>query len=198
MEVSSTSMNVARVTVRAMIQGLTAGRQASAWSRGTEAALIYANSYWISLIHTLLIRIPLPQTSLTQTSLTYPDLGFHRHAGAEFVVFVGSRLKHNLYRDALHDFHVIAGGVFGRQQAEAGAAGAGDAINFAFIFAAGGVYLDVDLLTDFHLAMLRLFKVRGNPYVNERNDHHYLLSGSDILSDLGGAIADHAIDRGDN
>jgi hypothetical protein len=30
MEVSSTSMNVARVTVTAMIQGFTAGRQASA------------------------------------------------------------------------------------------------------------------------------------------------------------------------
>jgi hypothetical protein len=42
MEVSSTSMNVARVTVRAMIQGLMAGRQASAaaLSKEAEAELI--------------------------------------------------------------------------------------------------------------------------------------------------------------
>src|SRR5438132_6710057 len=40
MEVSSTSMKVAKVTARAMIQGLTAGRQASALSNVDAAALI--------------------------------------------------------------------------------------------------------------------------------------------------------------
>src|SRR5215469_2353347 len=40
MEVSSTSMNVAKVTARAMIHGLTAGRQASALSKVVVAALI--------------------------------------------------------------------------------------------------------------------------------------------------------------
>src|ERR1700676_2835796 len=40
MEGSSTSINVANVTVIAMIQGLTAGRQRSAFSSGGAAALI--------------------------------------------------------------------------------------------------------------------------------------------------------------
>src|ERR1700739_4351081 len=44
MEVSSTSMKVARVTASAMIQGLTAGRQASALSRVPAAALIFVHS----------------------------------------------------------------------------------------------------------------------------------------------------------
>src|SRR5947209_19542378 len=39
MEVSSTSMNVASVTAKAITQGLTAGRQASAWSNVVLAAL---------------------------------------------------------------------------------------------------------------------------------------------------------------
>src|ERR1700683_1535419 len=101
MEVSSTSMNVARVTVREMIQGLTAGRQASAWSSVAEAELIYSDSYRTSSIQTLLTQIPLPQTSLTN-----PYLGFHRHAGAEFVVFISSRFEHDLDRDALDHFHI--------------------------------------------------------------------------------------------
>src|ERR1700685_861323 len=174
MEVSSTSMNVARVTVRAMIQGLTAGRQASAWSSVAEAELIYEDS--------------------CRNSLTDPDFGFHRHAGAEFVVFISSRLEHNLDRNALHHFHVVASGIFGRQQAEAGAAGAGDAIDFTLVIASGRIYFDVDFLTDFHLTQLRLFKVGGNPDVFERNNLHQFLAGSDILPDLDGAVADHAID----
>src|ERR1700722_8071384 len=39
-DVSSTSMNVAKVTVMAMIHGLTAGRQTSAFCKGTAAELI--------------------------------------------------------------------------------------------------------------------------------------------------------------
>src|SRR5271157_4976102 len=44
MEVSSTSMKVARVTVMAMIHGFTAGRQASALSNVGDAALILSLS----------------------------------------------------------------------------------------------------------------------------------------------------------
>src|ERR1022692_4209842 len=45
-EVSSTSMNVASVTVMAMIQGLIAGRQTSAFSSGGAAALIAESRPW--------------------------------------------------------------------------------------------------------------------------------------------------------
>ena len=48
MEVSSTSMKVASVTARAMIQGFTAGRQASDWSIVPAAALIRESTPWES------------------------------------------------------------------------------------------------------------------------------------------------------
>src|SRR5271167_939904 len=46
MEVSSTSMNVASVTVMAMIQGLIAGRQGSALSNVAVPALIAESRPW--------------------------------------------------------------------------------------------------------------------------------------------------------
>jgi hypothetical protein len=46
MEVSSTSMKVASVTVMAMIQGLIAGRQTSAFSSGGAAELIDESRLW--------------------------------------------------------------------------------------------------------------------------------------------------------
>src|SRR5580698_8313300 len=46
MEVSSTSMNVASVTVIAMIHGLIAGRQMSAFSSGGAAALTGESRPW--------------------------------------------------------------------------------------------------------------------------------------------------------
>src|SRR5246127_1419055 len=45
-EVSSTSMKVASVTARAIIHGLTAGRQASDWSTVAAAALIPESTPW--------------------------------------------------------------------------------------------------------------------------------------------------------
>ena len=91
MEVSSTSMKVASVTVMAMIQGLTAGRQIRrrypAWRRNSAHC-------WIQ------------------------TLGVDRHAGAQQVIVVFSGIEHDLYRDALHYLHIIAGGILRRQQAE--------------------------------------------------------------------------------
>src|SRR5882672_196795 len=46
MEVSSTSMNVARVTARAMIQGLTAGRHSSAGA-AVRAAVLIGSRPWV-------------------------------------------------------------------------------------------------------------------------------------------------------
>ena len=120
MEVSSTSMNVASVTVSAMIQGLTADARRRRRSMVAVAALI-----------------------------SNPDLGLDRHAGTQLVILVCTGFEDDLHRNALHDFHVVAGGVFRRQQAEARAAGAGDAVDLAVVGSAVGVDVDGDALAGF-------------------------------------------------
>ncbi len=163
-------MNVASVTASAMIHGLTAGRQASRLIHGCGGRAHYAN----------------------------PDLGRHRHAGTQLVIVVRARIEHDLDRNALHDFHVVSGGIFRRQQAEAGAAGAGDAVHLAVVGSAVGVDVDGDALADLHFAQLRFFEVGGDPNVVEIDDLHQFLAGSDVLPDFDGAIADDAVHRGND
>src|ERR1035438_10144223 len=85
MLVSSTSMNVASVTVRAMIHGLTAGRHSAVSFMVMDAALMF---------------------------LLNPDLRRHRHPRTQFVSLQLAGLKVNLNRDALDYLDVIAGRVF--------------------------------------------------------------------------------------
>src|SRR3982074_3353328 len=94
MEVSSTSMKVASVTATAIIQGLIAGRQASALSRVPAAALI-----------------SLPSSAL---SLANPDLGDDRHTGAQLAIIVLSRIEHDFDWNALHNLHVVSGRILRR------------------------------------------------------------------------------------
>ena len=44
------------------------------------------------------------------------DLGLDGHSQAQQMVFVLAGIEHDFHRHALHDFHVIAGGIFRRQQ----------------------------------------------------------------------------------
>ena len=53
----------------------------------------------------------------------------HRHAGAD--IDVGRLVEHDLDRHALHHLDEVAGGVFGRQQAEGRAAAGLDAVDVA-------------------------------------------------------------------
>ncbi len=87
MEVSSTSMNVASVTAMAMIHGLTAGRHASALSSGPRS----------------------------RAHCRIQTLGIDRHARAQLMVLVFAGIEHDLDRNALHHFHIVAGGIFRRQ-----------------------------------------------------------------------------------
>src|ERR1700730_15226909 len=106
--VSRTSMNVARVTVSAMIHGLMTGRGRQAESSGIAAA----------------------------PNLFHFDFRFDGHSQAQVVIAVLSLIEDDFYGDALHHLHVIARGVFRRQQAGARAAGAGDAIHVGLVGAA--------------------------------------------------------------
>jgi hypothetical protein len=97
----------------------------------------------------------------------------------------------------LHDFHVIAGGIFRRKQAEERPGCAGDAVHVALEGFAAGINMNFGLLSHTHVAKLRLFKVRGDPDLIERHDSEQLLAGLHVHADDDRFI--HlAADRGDN
>src|SRR5208282_578507 len=106
-------------------------------------------------------------------------------------------VEYDLHRYALHNFDVIAGGVFGREQAEARTAGASDGIDMPLVGLAVRIHRDVSRQTWLHLLELRLLEVRRDPEVAfaERNNLHHLLAGLHVLTDLNGAVADDSADR---
>ena len=125
------------------------------------------------------------------------DFGFDGHSQAQLVIAVLAWFENDLYRDALHYFHVIARGIFGRQQASARAAGAGDAVHVAFVGAAVGVHLDFSGLAGAHVFQLRFLVIGGDPDFVERDDGEQLLAGLHVHSDFG-VFADHAVHRRDD
>src|SRR6202050_2334125 len=126
-----------------------------------------------------------------QRSFVDPDLGIDRHSGAQVVILVFSRIEDDLHRNALHDFYIGAGIILGRQQAETGTAGAGDAINLAFVASSVGIHVHGYRLAYSHVTQLGLLVISGNPNIVERNDLHQFLARNDVLADFDGAIADY-------
>ena len=69
----------------------------------------------------------------------------HRHAGTENPARVARLVEDDLDRHALDHLHVVAGGVFRRQQREGGAAAGLKAVNAAVKNLAGrGIDIDLD------------------------------------------------------
>src|SRR5580704_149810 len=198
MLVSSTSMNVASVTVRAMIQGLTAGRHAAASFIVTEAApIICFDPFILFMICLSILFIYLICQSYLSTLLINPDLRYDRHSRPEFMSLGLALVEHNLHRNALHHFDVVAGGILGRQQAEARSAGSGNGIDMPLISLAGRIDGNVSRQTRFHVPKLRLLKVSCDPKITlpEQNDLHHLLAGLHVLTNLDSAIAHGSADR---
>src|ERR1700687_6246551 len=106
-------------------------------------------------------------------------------------------VEHDLHRYALHDFDVVARGVFGWQQAEARTTGAGDGIDMSLVDFAVRIHRDLRRQTGPHTPKLRLLKVSRDPDVLpiERDDLHHLLARLHILTHLDGAVADGSTDR---
>ena len=103
--VSSTSMKVANITEIAMSQGLIDER-GSMIREITSSIILYF----------LVFRIHRRR---------------HRHARPQQMLGILTRVEHDLHGHALHDLHEVAGRVFRRQQAEARAGRAGDAVDLA-------------------------------------------------------------------
>src|SRR5579863_5593439 len=66
-------------------------------------------------------------------------IGIHRQAGPQTMIAIFAGIEVDADRYSLDHFHVIAGRIFWRQQAEARSAGAADLLNGALIFLAVGV-----------------------------------------------------------
>ncbi len=105
--------------------------------------------------------------------------------GPQQVLGVLALLEHDLHRHALHDFDVVAGRVFRRQQAEARAGGGGDAVHVPLELAAP--YASTSIVARWpgsHVAQLRLLEIGRDPDVVERDDGHQRLAGLHDLADF--------------
>src|ERR1700682_1130671 len=172
MLVSSTSMKVASVTVSAIIHGFTAG--------GVYAALVGSVAAAASLIS----PTPSfhPQTvfhtdPISPRPLFHPDLGLHRHTQTQRVILILTRLKYDFRGYALHNFYVIARGIFGRQKAEARARCARNALDMAFVLAGKGVDGNSHALPWVHMGELSFLEIGGDPYIVQGHNRQQRLPG---------------------
>src|SRR5271167_3207102 len=175
MEVSSTSMNVASVTVTAITQGLIepSGILSFALILSSIAfgvALLLVRNYRRVYVH--------PRTK-------------HRDVWR-------NRIENDFYRDALHHFHVIARGVFRRQKAQDRSGGTGNGIEVARKRFAVGVHFDVRLLTGLHVLELRFFEIRGHPDIVQGNNHQESLARLHDLARLDRLVRGHSVDGRDD
>src|ERR1700692_1852235 len=136
MEVSSTSMNVASVTVSAITQGLID----PSGIRNFEMSLFFM---------ALAISRSVSMTTFSD-ALFRDHRGVHVHSRPQNRYILRDRIENDLYGNALHNLHVVAGGVFRRQQAQHRARCAGDGIDMAAKCAAVGIDLYFRFLPGLH------------------------------------------------
>src|SRR5437867_486005 len=98
-------------------------------------------------------------------------------ARSELKVTVLSRLKDDFYGDPLHDFDVVARGIFRRKQAEKRTGRSADAVDVARVAASIGIGIEHHRLTRPDVPKLRLLEISGDPHVLERNHGQQLLAG---------------------
>src|SRR5262245_1523950 len=116
-----------------------------------------------------------------------------RHPGPQQSFGILRGVEHDLHGDALDDFDEVAGGILRRQQAEARAGRAGDAVHFALELAsAERVDFDFGALAWTHVPQLRLFEVRGHPHVIDLHEREERLARLDDLSRIDAFLRDDA------
>src|SRR5579862_1080414 len=132
--VSSTSMNVASMTVPAITHGFMSERSRTPSVKTCDV-----------------MRVP--------SALLGVDGGVDVHAWAQGFVAARNRIEHDLDWDSLHYFHVVPGGVLRRQQAHARTGSAGDGIHVTREFLVAQIGFHLGALAGVHLGQLRLFEV---------------------------------------
>src|ERR1700739_2302315 len=177
MEVSRTSMNVARVTVTAITQGLIepSGIRSFDWILASMAIGDSSPRYLVALLR---------------------DYGrYYVHARTENRDVRRNRIENNLYGNALHDLDVVSGGVFRREQAKHRAGGSGNGINVPDKGLTVGVGFDVSLLARLHIAQLRFLEIGSDPNVLEGHDHQKTLAGLHDLAVFDGLMSGNTVHR---
>ena len=84
----------------------------------------------------------------------------------------------------LHDFYVVAAGVFRRKKAEERPGRTCHVFNCAAIVAAEAVDVDGDGLAGVHAAELCFLEVRGDPDIANRDDGEQCLAGLNAIAEL--------------
>ena len=111
------------------------------------------------------------------------------------MVGILSEVEQDSNRQPLDDFHVVAGCVLRRQQAEAIAARAGHMLDVATIIPAERIDVNRHRLAAVHAGELRLLEIGRYPDVIRLGYEHQRLSGLDTRAELHRALADNAIGR---
>src|SRR5260370_16407407 len=145
---SSTSMNVLVITVIATIQGLTSGM------------LLFVFSGLIGVI------VLCPLLFVRQYR------GHDRHCRPQDMLRVLSLFKANLYRDPLHDLHIIAGGIFRRKQTGLRCSGSAEAIHVPVVVPVVGIYMDRHRLAHAHVLNLVLLIFGDHPTITHPPHPH--------------------------
>src|SRR5256885_8999480 len=112
MDVSSTSMNVASVTVTAITQGLIVPSGILSLVRILSRI---ASNLWPCAVSTYYRSNPYPYSTLIRNHRR-----IHVHPRPQDGLLRRNRVQHDLHGDPLHDFHVISRRVLRRQQAQHG------------------------------------------------------------------------------
>src|SRR5260370_823590 len=166
--VSSSSMNVLVITVIATIQGLTSGM------------LLFVFSGLIGVI------VLCPLLFVRQYR------GHDRHSRPQDMLRVLSLFKANLYRDPLHDLHIIAGGIFRQKQAGLTCSGSAEVIHVPVVVPVVGIFMDRHRLAHAHVLNLVLLIVGDHPDIIQRHQRHQRLRGLYYLTYLDLLVGDHS------
>src|SRR5262249_40861236 len=91
--------------------------------------------------------------------LLHPHGRNHRHSRSELIQSRLVSVESDTHGQALHDLHVIAGRIFGRQDAVASARGSRETLDGSFEIASERVNADRYLLTGVHSLQLGFFEI---------------------------------------
>src|SRR5579875_255671 len=136
-----------------------------------------------------------PSGMATNGSLLHPDLGFDAHAGCEAVEIALTGAETDAHGEALNDFDVVAGGVFGWQQGVDRARAAGEGLDPAFEVFLERVDVDGDGLAGAHVGDFGFLEVCGHPDVVGLGKGEEFLAGGDLVGELHLFVADDAVFR---
>src|SRR5258708_34108990 len=88
------------------------------------------------------------------------------------MMWILSALEQDSDRQPLHDFHVVASRILGRQKAEAIAAGTGHVFDVTAVVSTEGIDVDRDPFAMMHPGQLRFFEIRRHPdFVGFGSEH---------------------------